>query len=133
MGHTILRGVTILIGVLMLLIGLNWIVDPAGAAQQLGMPLLDGAGRSTQLGDLTSLFLGIGTMTLLGVWKRNATWLQAAAMLLGGTAIFRTLAWAVHGADFVPDAVVVEVVSTAVLLTTARAYRKRPDTSSQPA
>ena len=119
MANTILRGVSALIGLLMIIMGLNWVIDPAGAAGQLGMPLLDAAGRSTQIGDLTAFFLGIGIMILLGIWLRNATWLQAAALLMGGTAIFRTLAWAIHGADFVADAVIVEVVSTVVLLSTA--------------
>ena len=122
MAETILRGVSALIGLLMIIMGLNWIIDPAGAAGQLGMPLLDGAGRSTQIGDLTAFFLGIGIMTLLGTWLRNVTWVQAAALLLGGTAIFRTLAWALHGADFVADAVIVEVVSTIVLLSAAAKF-----------
>ena len=124
MAETLLRGVSALIGLLMIIMGLNWVIDPAGAAGQLGMPLLDGAGRSTQVGDLTAFFLGIGIMTLLGTWLRNPTWLQAAALLLGGTAVFRTLAWAVHGADFVPDAVAVEVISTVVLLSAAAKFAR---------
>ena len=119
MALTILRALSGLIGLLMVFMGLNWIINPAGAAEELGMPLLEGAGLSTQIGDLTAFFLSIGIMTLLGIGLRNQTWLRAAAMLLGLTAVFRTLAYVMHGADFVAEAVIVEVISTAILLTTA--------------
>ena len=42
--------------------------------------------------------------------------------MLGGTAVFRTLAWVIHGADFVADAVIVEVISTIVLLSAAAKF-----------
>ncbi len=71
MGQTILRGVSVLIGLLMVIMGITWVVDPATAAGQLGMPLLEGAGLSTQVGDLTAFFLSIGVMTLLGIWLRR--------------------------------------------------------------
>ena len=32
--------------------GLQWIISPANVAASLGMPLLEGVGLSTQIGDL---------------------------------------------------------------------------------
>ena len=45
-------------------LGLRWIFDAQGAAEGLGMPL-DGMARSTQVGDLTGLFLCLGGF---GLW-----------------------------------------------------------------
>ena len=40
--------------------GLRCAVAPAGAAKGLEMPLLDGAARSSRIGDVGALFLGMG-------------------------------------------------------------------------
>ena len=67
-----LRVVAGIIGAFFLIQGINWIVIPAAAAEALGMPLLDGLGRSSQVGDMASFFLTIGTMSLLGAARSNA-------------------------------------------------------------
>ncbi len=102
-------------GVLMGIQAIGWLVDPKGAAEGLGMPLLDGVARSTQIGDMTAFFTGLCVMVLLGAIRKNATWLAAAAIVLGGAAIFRTTAWMFHGADLATQFIVPELVLTAVL------------------
>ncbi len=102
-------------GVLMGIQAIGWLVDPKGAAEGLGMPLLDGVARSTQIGDMTAFFAGLCIMVLLGAIRKNATWLAAATIVLGGAAIFRTTAWMLHGADLAPQFIVPELVLTAVL------------------
>jgi hypothetical protein len=103
-------------GVLMGVTALQWLFTPELAAQGLGMPLLEGVGRSTQIGDLGAFFFGTSAMILLGAIKANAQWLHAAAMLLGGAALVRTASWLLHDAAFATQFIVVEVVMTAVLL-----------------
>ena len=58
-------------------------------------------------------------MVLLGAATGNKVWFQAPALLLSATAVFRIVAWAVHGAPFAVAEIVVEVVLTALLLTAA--------------
>ena len=41
--------------------GLRYIFEPAVVAAQFGMPLLDGLGRSSQIGDLASFFMSGST------------------------------------------------------------------------
>jgi len=124
MAQTLVKGLAALPALLMLVMGINWIVDPASAAQGLGMPYLEGEGRSTQVGDLTSFFIGVGVMALLGLWTENRTWLYSASLLLGGTAVFRTVAWAIHDAPFATISIAVEVVSVALFLTAARQFQQ---------
>jgi hypothetical protein len=115
----VLRAASGLFGLLFLMSALQWIVDPASAAGGLGMPLLEGVGRSTQIGDIGALFVTAAVLILAGAWRENATLLRAAALLLGSAAVLRTVAWLAHGAAFVPVAVGAEVSATAVLLGTA--------------
>ena len=112
----LLRVVAGLVGGLFVLQALAWMFDPAGAAKALGMPLLDGLGRSTQLGDFTSFFLALGTMGGLGAFYVNGTWLRGAALLLGGAAAMRSLAWAAHDAAFATELIAIETILCAVLL-----------------
>lgn len=112
----ILRVLAGLVGGIFLAQALSWMVDPAGAAAALGMPLLDGLARSTQVGDFTSFFLALGAMALLGAVRMSGTWLRAAAMLLGGAATMRTLAWAIHDAAFATEFIIIELVCAFTLL-----------------
>ena len=81
-----------LLGAFFFLQGLGWILDAQGAAEGLGMPLLDGIARSTQVGDLTGFFLCLGGFGLWGAYQQSPTWLLASGFLLFGAAVGRTLA-----------------------------------------
>ena len=115
------RIIAVGLGALFLLQGINWILDPRAAAEGLAMPLLEGgAGRSTQVGDMTAFFVGLGLMVLNGARPGHANSLYGGVLLLGGAAIFRTLAWLVHGAEFASQPITVEVVSTVFLVVAAQ-------------
>jgi hypothetical protein len=116
------RVVAGIIGAFYLIQGIHWIVRPASSAEALGMPLLDGLGRSTQVGDMASFFLTLGTMSLLGASRSNPVWLYGGAMLLGGAAIMRTLAWLLHDAAFAAVFIGVEIVSAGALLFVASRF-----------
>lgn len=121
MAYRVISG---LIGVFFLLQGFNWLIDPAAAAEGLGMPLLDGIGRSTQIGDIGAFFIALGTMGLLGAIRSNAQWLQAGALLLGAAACMRTLAAVLHGAEFATVFISIEIVFSGVLLFVASRIEK---------
>jgi hypothetical protein len=118
--HPLMRGAILLIGFVFALQGLGWLVSPESAAAGLGMPLLDGLGRSTQIGDFASFFLVGGGAMLIGALAMRAELLRVAGAMLGCAALFRTLAWLLHGADFAAFFIVVEIAVAALLLTGAR-------------
>ena len=105
----VLRIVAGLVGILFFLNGLQWIISPANVAESLGMPLLEGVGLSTQIGDLGSFFITVGAMTLIGVISTTRHWFYAPSMLLLVAALYRTLSTLLYGAPFVMSAIVVEV------------------------
>jgi hypothetical protein len=119
----VLRGLTTLLGVFFAAQGLGWLAAPQRAAAGLGMPLLDGLGRSTQIGDLAAFFLTAGALMVAGARPGRAQLLYAPAGLLGAAAIGRTLAWALHGADLAALFIAIELASAALLVATARAAR----------
>ena len=88
------------------------------------MPLLEGIGRSTQIGDFTALFLGGSAMVFIGAWTVRTEWLQAAALLVGGAAVMRTVAFAVHDAPFPTAFIVTEAVMAAILIVSSIALSK---------
>jgi len=108
-----------LLGAFFVLQGLVWVVDPARAAATLGMPLMDGLGRSTQIGDFASFFLTAGVMMMLGSRPTRAGLLYLPAAMIGGAAVLRTLAWLFQGADFAALFIAVEVVTGLVLFRAA--------------
>lgn len=108
-----------LVGLLMLVITFGWITDPASAAANLGMPLMDGIGRSTQIGDFTAFFAAVAGFSLYGAWKESPHWVRSAAIVLLLAAIFRTISWLMHDAVFATQQIIVEVVLTSVLLFSA--------------
>ena len=99
-----------LIGILFFLNGLQWIISPANVAESLGMPLLEGVGLSTQIGDIGSFFITVGAMTLIGAITTSRHWFYAPSMLLLVAALYRTLSTLMYGAPFVMSVIIVEVV-----------------------
>ena len=118
--NKILSVIVGLLGVLFLGTGLRWLIDPTAAAAALGMPLLDGIGRSTQIGDLTAFFLTLGTVILIALFSSQRTWYYPACMLLGIAAMGRVLAWAAHDAAFALELVAAEIIIAGFLLFASR-------------
>ncbi len=118
--NTALRIVVTLLGLVFSIQGLGWLIDPASAANALGMPLLEGLARSTQVGDFAAFFLVGGLTTLLGSLPGRARALYFPAALIGAAAVTRTLAWALHEADFAALFILVELTTAVLLLTAAR-------------
>ena len=110
------RVVVILPALLFIVMGLRWGIDPEGAATGLGMTLLEGVGRSSQIGDVGALFLSMGAMMLIALITANRAWFFAPALMLTLIAVFRLLAWSFHDADLALDSIIVELVVAAVLL-----------------
>jgi hypothetical protein len=111
-----LRGIVALLGLLFVFIGLRWLIDPAGIAKNLGMPLLEGLGRSSQIGDFGAFFAAGGSMVIIASIVQERTWLYAPAMMLGGAAVFRTLGWMIQGAALAVPQIAIELVLSALLL-----------------
>ena len=121
---TLLRTITILLGLGLLLIGLGWWVHPAAAAEMLGASLLDGTGRSTQIGDSGAFFVGAGGLLAIGALRKQAALVLIGACLVGLVIPGRVLSAMTHGGAWTPDEILGECVILTVGLLTAAAISR---------
>jgi uncharacterized membrane protein YoaK (UPF0700 family) len=114
--NRLLRIIIVIPAIIFVMTGIGYILDPANTAAQFGMPLLEGLGRSTQIGTLAAFFFTAGFCVLLATTTGNRFWYYPAAMLTGLTAIFRVIAWLLHDATLATDQILPEVVFTFLFL-----------------
>ena len=119
-----LRVISILIGVLSLATAMRFAFAPAGAAERLGMPLLEGVAASTQLGDIGALFLAVAVLVGLAQRPGRAQLLLAPEILMGCAAIMRTLVFLMGHAPFAAQFIVPEMVMAGLLCAAARARER---------
>ena len=105
-----------LIGVLMLLNCLWWILDPSTAAEGLAMPLLEGLGSNSQIGDFTSFFFTAGLFACIGAYRAEHIWLYPTISLIGSAAFFRSYAVVAHGSDPLVSTIMIEIIMSAILI-----------------
>jgi hypothetical protein len=119
MGRSVLLALVVVIALFMGTNAALWLIVPARAAKVLEMPLLTGAGLSSQM-DIGAMFLGGAIFTMLALITRERPWFIAAAVLILGAAVYRTNAFLFHGAAFLAHMVVIEVVIGAILIIASR-------------
>ncbi|MEM1112845.1 MAG: hypothetical protein AAGI11_13115 [Pseudomonadota bacterium] len=115
----VLQVLVVLPAILFIVMGVRWLVDPAGVAPEFGMTLQTGLGLSAQVGDLSSFFLTLGFCMLLGLVSGQRPWFYAATMILFLAAAGRTVAWLVHDAALAPE-IALEVIIGIILLVAAK-------------
>jgi hypothetical protein len=119
-----LRGITALFGFALLMLGLGWWVHPEPAAHLLGATLLEGTGRSTQIGDSAAFFIGSGGLLLWGALRAEAEMILAGGCLVGLVAPGRMVAAAVHGGAWTLPEIVGECLILGIAIATALAIRR---------
>lgn len=109
------RILSLLPAILFLNTAYGWITNPSEAAKGLEMPLLDDIGRSTQIGDFSAFFIGVGLFSLLGALTNKVTYIYCAIIILLSAAIMRIVAWQIHEAEFASFFIGVEIASVVIL------------------
>ena len=118
--NRILKVLVLLPAILFLVMGLRWLVAPAGMAPMLGLTLDQGVGLSSQVGDMSGYFLTLGSCMLIALISGRRSWYYPAIMLLLITAVGRILAWLVHDASLALDLIVPELLVSVILLLASR-------------
>lgn len=113
--HTVLKVILVVPAILFVVSGLRWWIDPASAAAQLGMPLLNGVGLSSQIADLAAFFLLIGFFVLTGAVTSARHWFHAPVALLVLAAVSRLLAWTIHDAALAVQMIATELILAALI------------------
>ena len=125
----LLRALTALSGLGLLLIGLGWWVHPAAAAEMLGASLLEGTGRSTQIGDSGAFFIGAGALLAWGAIRKSATLTLLGGILVGLVIPGRVLSATTHGGAWTPDEIAGECIILVLSLATAWVLSRQAEPS----
>ena len=122
---SLLRIITAVSGLGLFLIGVTWWLQPATAAEMLGASLLDGTGRSTQIGDSGAFFIGAGGLLALGAIRSHAVLVISGGLLVGLVIPGRVLSATTHGGAWTPDEIAGECIVLVVALLTAAAIHRQ--------
>ena len=110
MNNNVIKIIAAVPGIPMLVNALMFILQPKTVTADLGMPLLEGVGLSTQLADLGAFFTFSALLIFYGVLKSNGEYLRIVALLLGLTAILRAVAWVVNDAALASTLIGAEIL-----------------------
>ena len=119
------RILSALVGLLMAVQTIGWITNPGEAAQGLGMALLEGMGRSTQIGDSGAFFIGVGGLLALGAIRNQSALVMSGGLLVGLVIPGRVLSATTHGGAWTPDEIAGECIVLIVALLTAATIRRQ--------
>ena len=122
--NTVVKLLVLLAAILFLVMGVRWLVAPAGVAPDFGLTLSDGIGLSSQIGNMAGFFLLLGSCMLIALISRHRSWYYPPMMLLAITALGRTVAWLLHDATLAVSQIMTEVVVAIILLLASRRLPK---------
>ena len=122
---TLLRTLTGLAGLGSLIIGAMWWYQPETAAGLLGASLLDGTGRTAQIGDSAAFTIGVGVLLIWGAIGQRAVFVLIGGCLVGLVAPGRILSATLHGGAVTTPEVVVECVILLITVMTWSAINRR--------
>ena len=80
--RNILRGLVGIVGLLAMLLALQFWLNPAGPAAKLGLSPLGGLGLSTIRADMAGFFGAAGALALVGAIRNQAGWLTAPLLMV---------------------------------------------------
>lgn len=121
---SVLRIILIIPTLIMGVFSINWLIAPATAANNLGMPLLDGLGRSTQIAALSAFFSAIFVFGFLGIYSQKSQWLSAAGLVLCLAFLFRSIAYLCHDAALAIAIMPVEAIFALIYFLGAYSFSK---------
>ena len=112
-----------ILGVVLAIIALRWILSPEDSANSLGMVLLDGAGRNTQIRDFTALFASTSIFCFISITTRQYQWMFSSGIVFSLIALISVLASQIHDAPLTYSSLIAEIIFAVMAFTSAFIYK----------
>ena len=112
-----------ILGVVLAIIALRWILSPEDSANSLGMVLLEGAGRNTQIRDFTALFASTSIFCFLSITTRQYQWIFSTGIVFSLIALISLLASQLHDAPLTYSSLIAEIIFAIMAFTSAFIYK----------
>ena len=112
-----------ILGVVLAIIALRWILSPEDSANSLGMVLLDGAGRNTQIRDFTALFASTSIFCFISITTRQYQWIFSSGIVFSLIALISVLASQIHDAPLTYSSLIAEIIFAVMSFASAFIYK----------
>jgi hypothetical protein len=112
-----------ILGLVLAIIALRWILSPEDSANALGMVLLDGAGKNTQIRDFTALFASTSIFCFLSIATRQYQWIFSTGIVFSLIALISLLASQLHDAPLTYSSLIAEIIFAIMAFTSAFIYK----------
>ena len=112
-----------ILGVVLAIIALRWILSPEDSANSLGMVLLEGAGRNTQIRDFTALFASTSIFCFLSITTRQYQWIFSSGIVFSLIALISVLASQLHDAPLTYSSLIAEIIFAVMAFISAFIYK----------
>ena len=112
-----------ILGLVLAIIALRWILSPEDSANALGMVLLDGAGKNTQIRDFTALFASTSIFCFLSITTRQYQWIFSTGIVFSLIALISVLASQLHDAPLTYSSLIAEIIFAIMAFTSAFIYK----------
>ena len=112
-----------ILGLVLAIIALRWILSPEDSANALGMVLLDGVGKNTQIRDFTALFASTSIFCFLSITTRQYQWIFSSGIVFSLIALISVLASQLHDAPLTYSSLIAEIIFAIMAFTSAFIYK----------
>jgi hypothetical protein len=114
---------SIVLGVVLAIIAIRWILSPEISANTLGMDLLEGTGRNTQIRDFTAIFLSTSIFCFISALTKQYQWIFSSGLIFLIIASVSILAASMHEAPLTYSSLIAEILFAVLAFTAAYKYK----------
>ncbi|MDA9146430.1 hypothetical protein N9O15_02705 [Gammaproteobacteria bacterium] len=114
-----------ILGLVVTIIAIRWILLPEESANSLGMILLEGSGRNTQIRDFTSIFASTAIFCFLSIATKQFQWIFSSGIIFSIIAIISIVASQLHDAPITYSSLIAEIIFAILAFTSAFLYKYR--------
>lgn len=125
----VIQGLVVLIVLLFLFMGVNFVLNPSAAGGGVGLEALNITGMSSLRGDMGGLFLGTAALLIYGLVRRNEGAFLAVAVYMGAIALCRIVGFVQEG--YTESALTAFGVEVVIVLLLAYAAARLPKLRQQ--
>ena len=112
-----------ILGLVLAIIAIRWVLSPEDSANALGMVLLDGAGRNTQIRDFTALFASTSFFCFLSIATKQYQWIFSSGIIFSFIVLTSFLASQLHDAPITYSFLLAEIIFAVMAFISAFIYK----------
>ncbi len=102
--------ISVILFLVFLILGMQWLTNPSSAAESLSMIYLDGDGRNTQIRDFAALFISSSIFALISLLTKQYQWIFCVGIIYFIAAISGITAGIFYNAPISYSSLISEII-----------------------